>query len=152
MGISNQFVVFALSDQHYALHLTAVDRVVRVVEINPLPQAPEIVTGVINIQGRVIPIINVRRRFRLPERPIALTDRIIIAHMVRRPVGLIVDAVTDITAHPEQSISSAESILPGLEYIEGVVKLQDGLILIHDLDKFLSLEEENSLAHALEAA
>lgn len=147
--MNNQFISFTLGEQCYALCLSAVDRVVRAVEINPLPQAPEVVTGIINLQGQIIPVINMRRRFRLPERDIALTDCLVIAHTARRQVGLVVDAVTDVFEYPEQSIAGAESILPGLEYIEGVVKLGDGLVLIHDLDKFLSLEEEASLAQAL---
>ena len=150
--MNNQLISFNLGEQRYALHLSAVDRVVRAVEISPLPQAPKIVTGIINFQGQVIPVINMRRRFRLPEREIALTDCLVIAHTARRPVGLVVDAVTGVIEHPAQSIAGAESILPGLEYVEGVVKLQDGLALIHDLDKFLSLEEEASLAQALETA
>jgi purine-binding chemotaxis protein CheW len=148
--MDNQLVVFTLGEQRYALHLAAVDRVVRVVEINPLPQAPEIVAGVVNVQGHIVPIINVCRRFHLPEREIALTDQLIVAHTARRPVGLIVDAVIDVIEHPEQGIVSAQSILPDLEYVEGVVKLQNGLVLIHDLDKFLSLEEETSLTQAME--
>ena len=148
--MNNQLISFMLGEQCYALRLSAVERVVRAVEINPLPQAPEVVTGIINLQGQIIPVINMRRRFRLPERDIALTDCLVIAHTARRPVGLVVDAVTDVFEYPEQSIAGAESILPGLEYIEGVVKLRDGLVLIHDLDKFLSLEEEAFLAQALE--
>ena len=73
MEKSNQLVVFALDDQRYALHLSAVDRVVPMVRVTPLPKAPDIVIGVVNVQGRVIPVINMRRRFRLPEREAALT-------------------------------------------------------------------------------
>ena len=152
MDKPNQFTVFALDDQRYALRLAAVDRVVRAVEINPLPQAPEIVAGVVNVKGEIVPIINVRRRFRLPEREVALTDHLVIAHTARRPVGLLVDAVTDVIEYPEQDIAGAEGILSGLDYVEGVVKLQDGLVLIHDLDKFLSLEEEDSLDRVLETS
>ncbi len=148
--MDNQLVVFTLGEQRYALRIAAVDRVVRVVEINPLPQAPEIVVGVVNMQGQIVPIINVCRRFHLPEREIALTDQLIIAHTARRPVGLVVDAVIDVIESLEQGIASTESILPDLEYVEGVVKVQDGLVLIHDLDKFLSLEEETSLTQAME--
>lgn len=150
MDKPNQFTVFALDGQRYALRLAAVDRVVRAVEINPLPQAPEIVAGVVNVKGEIVPIINVRRRFRLPARAVALTDHLVIAHTARRPVGLLVDAVTDVIEYPEQDIAGAEGILSGLDYVEGVVKLQDGLVLIHDLDKFLSLEEERSLNNAME--
>lgn len=150
--MDEQLTIFALDERHYALRSLAVDRVVRAVAVSPLPQAPGIVLGIVNVQGRIIPIINVRRRFRLPEREIALADLIIIAHTARRPVGLVVDAVADVMGYPEQSIAEAESIIPGLEYVEGVVKLQDGLVYIHDLDRFLSLEEETSLAQAMETA
>jgi purine-binding chemotaxis protein CheW len=141
-----------MDDQHYALRLPSVDRVIHAVEINALPHAPEIVLGIVNVRGQVIPVINLRRRFRLPEREIALSDRIIIAHTARRTVGLVVDAMADVMDYPEQSIAGAESILPGLEYVEGVMKLPDGLVYIHDLDRFLFMEEETSLDEALETA
>lgn len=146
----DHLIVFSLDRQRYALPLYAADRVVRMVAITPLPKAPDIVLGVVNIQGRVIPVINMRRRFRLPERAIALTDQLVVAHTALRPVALVAEAVLDVIAYPAQSLIAAEDVLPNIEYVEGVVKLADGLILIHDLDKFLSLEEENFLAHALE--
>lgn len=143
-------VIFTLGDQRYALPLTAVDRVVRMVAITPLPNAPNIILGVVNFQGQVIPVINVRRRFFLPARELALTDQLLVAHTARRSVALIADTVLDVIACAEQSLIATENILPKLEHVEGVLKLSDGLILIHDLDKFLSLEEESSLDHALE--
>lgn len=145
----NQLVVFSLDDQRYALRLSAVDRVVYMVRVTPLPKAPDIVIGVVNVQGRVIPVINMRRRFHLQEREIALTDRLVIAHTARRPVALAADAVAGIIEYPGQDIVAAEDILPGAEHVEGIAKLEDGLILIHDLDRFLSLEEEQSLDRAL---
>jgi purine-binding chemotaxis protein CheW len=148
--MNEQLTIFTLDERRYALRLTAVDRVVRAVHISSLPQAPGIVLGIVNVQGRVIPIINMRRRFRLPEREITLTDRLIIAHTARRQVGLMVDAVEDVMEYPRQSITGSDSILPGMEYVEGVVKLQDGMAYIHDLGQFLSLEEETSLAQAME--
>lgn len=146
----DSLIVFTMDDRRYALPLRAVDRVVRMVAVTPLPKAPDIVLGVVNIQGRVIPVINMRRRFRLPEREIALTDQLVVAHTVRRPVALVADAVLDVIACPVQSLIAAEEVLPNIEYVEGVVKLADGLILIHDLDRFLSLEEEDFLDYALE--
>lgn len=148
--MANQYIVFILDEQRYALHLSAVDRVVRMVHITPLPNAPDIVLGVINMQGRVIPVINVRQRFNLPKREIALTDQLIFARMERRPVALVADAVTGVVECSEQSLVPAEEILPEFKYLEGVIKFRDGLILIHDLDKFLSLEEEESLDVALD--
>lgn len=150
MKESDLLLVFMLNDQRYALPLYAVDRVVRMAAITPLPKAPDIVLGVVNIQGRVIPVINMRRRFHLPEQEIALTDQLVIAHTARRPVALVADAVLDVITCSAQRMVAAEEIIPGVKYVEGVVKLEDGLIFIHDLDKFLSLEEENSLGYALE--
>ena len=147
--MNSSLVVFTLEDQHYALRLAAVERVIRIVEITPLPQAPEIVIGVVNVQGEIIPVVNVRQRIGLPQREISLSDQLIIAHTSQRKVGLIADAVMDVIEYSEQDIAAAESILPGLEYVDGILKLPDGLLLIYDLDRFLSLEEETSLEQAL---
>ncbi len=150
MHREDRLVVFSLDGQRYALALAAVERVVRAIEITPLPKAPAIVLGIVNVQGRVVPLINVRRRFRLPEREMALTDQIVIAHTARRPVALVVDAVAGVLDYPEREAVAAQDILPDAGYVEGVVKLKDGLILIHNLDRFLSLDEEASLDRALE--
>jgi len=147
---SRQLVVFTLDEQRYALYLSAVKKVVRVVEITPLPKAPEIVPGVVNVYGRVIPVMNIRKRFRLPEREITLSDRLLIAQTRIRATALIVDDVSGVFECPEQEIIAAGKILPGIEYIEGVLKLKDGMLFIHDLDRFLSLEEENMLDNTLE--
>jgi purine-binding chemotaxis protein CheW len=152
MEMQDFLVVFTLAQQRYALPLSAVDRVVRMVAITPLPHAPDIVLGVVNFQGKIIPVINVRRRFGLPEQEIALSDQLVMAHTARRAVALLVDAVQDVCACAAQNQIEAKHILPGLEYVTGAVKLTDGLILIHDLDTFLSLEEEDTLDRALEIA
>ena len=152
MDKQNQFVVFTLDEQRFGLELTAVERVVRRVEITPLPKAPEIVLGVVNVRGRVIPVVDIRRRFRLPERKPALSDQIIIARTAQRAVALAVDATIEVLDRPQEDIIEALRVLPGIEYVEGVLKLEDGLILIHDLNRFLSLEEEAALDRAAESA
>lgn len=147
---TNQIVVFTLSDRRYGLPLPAVERIVRVVDVTPLPNAPDIVLGVVNVQGRVIPVINVRRRFRLPEREIVLTDQMVVARAARRRVALVVDSVTGVLEYSEQEAVATQDVFSELQYVEGVVKLDDGLLLVHNLDRFLSLEEEAVLDRALE--
>lgn len=144
-----QIVVFTLDEQRYALYLSAVERVVRIVELTPLPESPDIVLGIINLQGRIIPVVNIRKRFNLPEREIEVSNQMIMAHTSKRVLALLVDAVEGIVERPEQEVILAEKILPEIEYIEGVVKLEDGLILIHDIERFLSLEEERKLEDAM---
>ena len=149
MRDANQVVLFTLDGQQYGLRLSAVDRIVRVVEVTPLPKAPEIVLGVVNLQGRVIPVFDIRRRFRLLQREIQLSDHLIVAHTTRRTVALVVDSVTAVVEPSEQELVEPREILPNLEYVEGVAKQEDGMILIHDLDGFLSLEEDRALDDAM---
>lgn len=149
MNKLNQYLVFTLDEQRYALYLSAVERVVRIVELTPLPESTDIVLGIINLQGRIIPVVNIRKRFNLPEREIEVSNQMIMAHTSKRVLALLVDAVEGIVERPEQEVILAEKIFPEIEYIEGVVKLEDGLILIHDIERFLSLEEERKLEDAM---
>lgn len=145
----SQLVIFILDDRRYALPLAVVERIIRAVEITPLPKAPDIVLGLINWRGRIIPVMNLRRRFRLPERDLRLSDHFIVARTARRVVALVADAVTGIMVCPADALTPAQEVLPRLRYLAGVVTLEDGLILIHDLDQFLSLEEEEALTAAM---
>jgi len=149
---SGQTVVFSLDKRRYGLALSTVERVVRMVDVTPLPQAPALVFGVVNVQGRVIPVVNPRRRFRLPERDFELSDQLVIARTARRTVAFVVDGVSDVLEYSLEQAVGVHEIVPGIECVEGVVKLSDGLVLIHDLDKFLSLEEEQALDAAIGGA
>lgn len=151
MNRLRKLVTFSLDDRKFALYVSAVQRIIRVVEVTALPKAPEIVLGVINMQGQVIPVFDIRMRFQLPAREMQLSDQLIIASTTKRTVALIVDSVNDVIEIPEEKIIAAEQILPELEYVEGVVKTEGGMVLIHDLEKFLSLPEEKALDKALEA-
>jgi len=150
MNDKNSLITFILEEQKIALHLSNVDRVVMAAEITTLPKAPDIVLGIINVGGKIIPVVNTRKRFRMPDRDLRLSDQFIMAHTARRTVALWVDTVTDIIEPASQEMIDAGDILPNLEYVEGVVKLKDGMILIHDLEQFLSLQEEKALHEAME--
>ena len=144
-------VTFSLDDRKFALYVSIVQRIIRVVEVTALPKAPGIVVGIINLQGMLVPVFDIRRRFQLPVREMQLSDQLIIASTTKRTVALIVDSVDDVIEIPGERIIAAEQILPGLEYVEGVMKTEDGMVLIHDLERFLSLPEEKVLDEALEA-
>jgi purine-binding chemotaxis protein CheW len=149
MNITLLHLAFILDEGHYALDLSVVERIIQSVEITPLPEAPDIVLGIINIKGKIIPVVNIRRRFRLSEKDIEPTNRLIIAHTLKRTVALVVDVVLGVIETPEDRVVKAGTVLPGLDYVQGVVKMEDGMILIHDLNKFLSLEEEQTLDTAI---
>jgi len=150
MNSPTQLVVFILDDRKFALPLSQVERVISAIEITPLPRAPEIVMGIVNIQGRVIPVVNMRRRFHLPEREINLNDKLMLSQTSRMAVGIMADAVGGVVECAGQEVIVPEKIVPGMEYVEGVVKLEGGLTLIHNIDKFLSLGEEKTLYDAMD--
>jgi purine-binding chemotaxis protein CheW len=144
-------LAFSLDQWHCALPLSAVERSYRAVAVTPLPDAPEKVLGIVNVHGIVYPVIDLRRCFGLPSRPVSPADHLILGHTTRRRVGLMVDSVSGVIECRKAEIVEAETVLPEMEYVSGIVRLKDGVLLIHDLDRFLSLEEEEALDQALEA-
>lgn len=145
-----QLLVWILDQQRYGLPLGAVERVVRAVAATPLPGAPDIVNGLINVHGRVTPVVDMRRRLNLPRRETQSIDALILAHTSHRPVAFFVDRVSHVADYPEESLVAAHQVVPASDYISGIVKTAEGMLLIHDLDRFLSLDEEAALEQALQ--
>jgi purine-binding chemotaxis protein CheW len=143
--IPDSIVMFTLDEPRYALYLSAVERVVRAVEITPLPKAPDIVLGIINFGGRVIPVLDIRKLFRLTAREMKPDDRFIIARTAQRQVAIMVDSVTGVHDLTEAETVNAKHAMPFARYLKGAAKLDGNLVLIHDLDQFLSIDEESVL-------
>lgn len=142
-------LVFTLDDWRCALHLATVETAYRAVAITPLPSAPDIVLGIVNVRGTVLPIIDLRKCFGLPAKPLSPAHHIIVGHTARRPVALLVDTLEGVVECAEQKIAAADGIVPGMGYVEGVALLDGGMILINDLDNLLSLEQEFMLDGAM---
>jgi purine-binding chemotaxis protein CheW len=140
---------FLLDGTRYALRLDTVERVVPAAALTPLPGAPAIVLGLLDLEGRIVPVVDIRARFHLPEREMDIGDCCIIATTARRTLGILVDMPGEVIEAAEADIDRGTGILLGSEYIVGVVRLDVGLVLIHDLESFLSLEEEKSIAGAM---
>jgi len=144
-----QLLAFRLGEQRFALEFAAVERVVRAVELTPLPGAPATIRGVFSLHGRIVPVGDLRRRLGLGEREIALADQIVIARTPRRVLGVLTEGDTEIATCAPEDIVRTEAVVQGAEAIAGIARLESGLILIHDLARFLSLEEERALEEAL---
>ena len=144
-----RLVLLTVDGQTYALPLAAVDRIVRMVEVTPLPGAPEVVEGVVNIQGEVVPIVSIRRRLGLAHRAVGVSDSLVVAQARTRRLAIIAESVLGVVERPADDVVSTNDIAHGIQHIEGVLKTGDGLVLIHDLDRFFSPGEEQSLDLAL---
>jgi purine-binding chemotaxis protein CheW len=146
------YLIFQVAGTSFGLRFAAVQRVLPMVEVTPLPQAPRIVDGVVNVAGRIVPVLSLRRRLGLPAREARLSDVLILAHTRQRLVALHGDGIGGLVQREPMQLTPAADIHPGLQHIEGVVKLDDGVALIHDLDRFLSLDEQVQLDRSLDAA
>jgi len=144
---SSHYLVFTLEDQPYALGLEAVERVVRAVELTSVPEAPEILVGLINIRGKIVPVLDIRRRFHLPPRDMEIKDRIIVSRTSSRTIAVIADTIEGVAEFAQEEIHEARKILPDMEgYVEGVGKLNDDTVLIYDINKLFSINEIKGLA------
>ena len=150
-----RWVLFSLDAGRYALPLESVGRVVYAAEVTPLPLAPEAVLGALDIAGEILPVYDLRRRFKMPTRAVRVTDQFIVAHAGHRPVVLVVDEALGV--HDGANVPAVESarLLPAMESLHattrGVMSLADGIVLIQDLERFLSPEESSTLDAALDA-
>ena len=141
--------VLEVGGQRYGLPSSDVVEVLRAVTVTPLPKAPAIVEGVINVRGTVVPVLDIRSRFRLPAKALSYTDHLAVARVDGRTVALRVDRAWGLLRINEPDLMAAEELAVGSAYVAGVAKLPDGLVLIHDLRTFLSQAESVELDAAL---
>ncbi len=146
MGNSLNLLVFRIEDTKFAIGLEQVDRVVRAATLKPIPGAPPSVLGVLNYHGVPIPVISLRRRLNLADKPLDLSDEIIIFRRDHALFGILVDDAEDVT---EVDLITLLPESGAIAHISGALKLEDGLVLVQDIDKFLSFDEEFKLSKAL---
>lgn len=138
---SNDYLLFELSPARFAVRAGAVREVLRAVAVSPVPNAPAVVTGVFNLRGRMVPVLDIRSRFSLAARAISPADHFVVAEASGRTVCLHVDRALGLSPLTDQDIDSAREVIAGVSHITGFARDSEGVILIHDLDTFLSRDE-----------
>lgn len=147
MSTEIHLVVFTLDEQRFALPLAVVDRVIRAVEVTPLPNTPTIILGAIDVQGRIAPVINLRQRCGFPSRAPGADDRFILATIANQLVALPVDSTEVVECQPE-ALTGSDRLFPDFDGATSFVKDKEGLILVFDLEKLLSPREKETLVEA----
>lgn len=142
-----QLVTFSIGEEEFGVDILKVQEIIRTMEITKVPRAPEFVEGVINLRGKVIPIIDLRRRFGLDFKTHDKDTRIIVIEINNIVVGFVVDAVSEVLRIPANTVEPPPPVVAGVDsdYISGVGKLQDRLLILLDLDKLLSSEDLDML-------
>ena len=152
MESTQPLVVFHLGRQRLALPLLSVERVVPAVEVTPLPEAPRGVLGIINVQGQILPVIDIRRRFGAAERELEPNDHFLLVSTVGRRIALVAEAVQGVVAPAAEATVLLEDAFPDAEDVVRLVKLEGEPVLICPPEWLLSLDDEAILDAALLSA
>ena len=143
----DKFLTFQIADEEFAIPIGHVIEIVGIQKITEVPDMPDFVKGVINLRGKVIPIIDLRRRFGLTTRDHDKHTRIIVIEINNMIVGFVVDSVSEVLRIPASTVEPPPPVVSGLEseYISGVGKLEDRLLILLDLDRLLSRADIEAL-------
>ncbi len=142
-----QYIQFYVGDELYVIGLTQIYQILKPQEIFNVPNTPPFIEGFINLRGKVLTVFNLRERFNMPIKEIDSNTRILIINYNNILLGFIVDSVTEIIRVPEEEIEDVPDMLDNVNrrYLANVAKIDDKLILILDLDKILSPDEESQV-------
>lgn len=142
-----QIVTFRVGEEDFSIPILKVQEIIRMREITKVPRSPDFVEGVINLRGKVIPVIDLRKRFGLEATERNDDTRTIVVDCDSKVVGLIVDSVTEVLRLARSTVEPPPDIVGGVdsEYISGVGKLEDRLVILLDIDKVLSTSEKGLL-------
>lgn len=143
-----QLVTFRIGEEEFGVDILRVQEIIRMMPITKVPNAPPFVEGVINLRGKVIPVIDMRKRFGMAAAPHDNHTRIKVMDLGDQTVGFVVDAVSEVLRIQESTVEPPPAVVAGVgsEYMRGVGKLENRLLILLDLNKLLSDADKASLA------
>ena len=144
------FVVLDLAGLRFALPIEAVERITAAAELTPLPGVPALVRGVINVAGDILPVFDLRSRFGISTSPIDPRQQFALVATSQRRLALLVDDTEGVSEYDASEIDTARRNAEGLDHVLGLLRLPDGVLLIHDPERFLSAAEDQELDSALQ--
>ena len=146
-GSEQQLVIFRLGDDYFAMLISSVNEIIRLQKITPVPKAPPFVEGVTSLRGRVIPVIDLRKRFGIAPREGSHMARIIVADHEGKLIGMIVDGVDEVLTVPTDAIEPPDEMVVSVdsEFLAGIVRLDERLIILLDQEQVLSASETRLL-------
>ncbi|MFA7296012.1 MAG: chemotaxis protein CheW [Dehalococcoidia bacterium] len=148
-----QLVVFDLAGEAYGVNIGTVREIIRMQAVTHVPETPDFVEGVINLRGRVIPVVDLRKRFGLETSEHTSDSRIVVVDIAGHDIGVIVDAVTEVLRVAGASIESASALITTEDsyYMDGIAKIGDRLLILLDLDRVLQLTSDQLAAQSVAA-
>ena len=153
-GDELQLVTFEVGSEEFAVNILVVQEINRMMRITEVPQSPECVEGVINLRGQIIPVVDLRMRMGLPTTEYGSASRIIVVEVSDRTIGFTVDRVNEVLRISSGIVDAAPGVATRIDsqYIAGIGKLEDRLVILLDLDRLLSVDELRGIDRTLQAA
>jgi purine-binding chemotaxis protein CheW len=142
-----QLVSFKIGNEEFGVDILQVQEINRLVEVTHVPNAPDFVEGVMNLRGRIVPVVNLRKRLGLEKRENDKDTRIVVVEIEGKTIGFIVDSVSEVLRVPKSVVEPPPELISGVdsEYIIGIAKLENRLLILLDLKKVLNVEERETL-------
>ncbi len=143
-----QLVSFVIENEEFGVDILKVQEIIRTVEITRVPKAPDFVEGVINLRGKIVPVIDLRKRFGMAQREHDNETRIVVVELIDKVVGFLVDKVKEVIRVEKSVIEPPPELTTSIDsnYITGVAKLQDRLLILLELNRVLSSDEQEKLS------
>jgi purine-binding chemotaxis protein CheW len=143
MSEIQQYVIFSINEQTYGIEILKIKEVVSYRKITPLPNMRGFIKGIINLRGIVLPVFDLREKFNMPETTYTHFHTIIVMEISGRVIGVIVDEITDVVEIFPEEVQATSNLPPGIktEYMKGIGKKGDKLVVLLDIDRLLSPEE-----------
>lgn len=147
---ADKLVVFRLGEDLFAADIFSVERVLRYAAPTPVPDMPPYIEGVMDYQGHVVPVVNLRLRFELPAAAAAGETRTLVLNVGGEWIGVVVDAVTEVASYDKGAVSAPPKLFRGLsaEYLKGIVRRGERLVIFLDVAQLLSSTERILLTEA----
>lgn len=138
-----QLVIFKLGEEEYGVDIMQVKEIIRTTNITKIPQVPTFVEGIISLRGEILPIIDMRKKFGLPEKERTRQTRILVINLDTMTIGGIVDEVTEVLRIPNDAITPPPPVIKGVntEYLQGVGQINGRIIILLDMSKILTSNE-----------
>ena len=142
-----QLVVFQLAAELYGVEISRVHEIIRLQSVTRVPRAPAFVEGVITLRGKVTPVVDLRRRFGLPMADHTRSSRIVVLEIGDQVVGIIVDGVSEVLRVNTSTVEPPSPVVAGIdsEYLHGIAKVDERLVILLDLERVLAREERRAL-------
>ncbi len=145
--MDNKVVVFKIDNEEFAVSIIQVERILGYTEPTKIPESPDFIKGVITYQDEILPIMDLKKKFNLSDTKLKDNPKIVVVKSEDKKVGLIVDLVSEVMNVDDSMIEEAPSIVKGIsnEYISGMIKLNDRIIILIDTEKILTNDEMSKI-------